>query len=86
MLISGLRPLKSRLQAKDNYVKKQGITGGQPGRLYTWSFQMKSFPHRINMVVHMRMLINNSKPRERLIGVNLLADGSDGTDGGIIVL
>ena len=66
--------------------KKQGITGGQPGRLYTWSFQMKSFPHRINMVVHMRMLINNSKPRERLIGVNLLADGSDGTDGGIIVL
>lgn len=86
MLISGLKPQKSRGSEKDNYVKKQGITGGQPGRLYTWSFQMKSFPHRINMVVHMRMLINNSKPRERLIGVNLLADGSDGTDGGIIVL
>ena len=55
MLISGLKPQKSRGSEKDNYVKKQGITGGQPGRLYTWSFQMKSFPHRINILVHSEM-------------------------------
>ncbi len=59
MLISGLRPLKSRLQAKDNYVKKYCITAlNQEG--YTHGLiQRKSFPHRINILVHSEMLISH---------------------------
>ena len=55
MLISGLRPLKSRLQTKDNYVKKYCITALRPEVLYTWLDSRKSFPHRINILVHSEM-------------------------------
>ena len=55
MLISGLRPLKSRLQTKDNYVKKYCITDLRPEGLYTWPDSRKSFPHRINILVHSEM-------------------------------
>ena len=58
MLISGLRPLKSRLQAKDNYVKKYCITDPERKGLYTWPKPAKGFPHRINILVHSKMLIS----------------------------
>lgn len=58
MLISGLRPLKSRLQAKDNYVKKYCITDPERKGLYTWPKLAKGFPHRINILVHSKMLIS----------------------------
>lgn len=62
MLISGLKSLKSRIFRKDNYVKKYGITNRKQEELYTCPFRVKSFPHRINMVVHMKMLIIDQSP------------------------
>ena len=58
MLISGLSPLKLRLQAKDNSVKKYCITDLERKGLYTWPKPVKSFPHRINILVHSKMLIS----------------------------
>ena len=58
MLISGLRPLKSRLQEKDNYVKKYCINDPERKGLYTWPKPAKGFPHRINILVHSEMLIS----------------------------
>ena len=82
MLISGLRPLKSRLQAKDNYVKKYCITDPEPEGVIHMAQTGKRFSPQDQHTCPQQ----NVDKSVGSVGAYFFSDSSDGADSGIIVL